>query len=226
MIQRKLFVIAVFVLIASACSPLLAPTLDGAVIVSTETSTPIHVSPTASPLPAPDLIPITSGPHFTLTGEARCYAGPGLEYDFVLILQAGKIGSVIGRNQESTWWRISPDTTVHCWVADEWGTFVGEAALIPITSSQSATQGANPISPTQTRKKDTDEEETSAPQSTQPARPTNPPPVATQPPPATEPPPATDPPATEPPAPTEPPAEPPDEPTPEPIVDLCQLLCP
>ena len=197
MIQRILLVLAGFLFIGSACSP---STLDDVIIITTRTATPSHVSPTAS-LPSPSvLIPITSGPYFTLTREASCYSGPGVEYDFVLILHAGESVAVIGRNQESTWWRISPDTVVDCWVADQWGTFTGEAASIPITSSRYATQAVTPISPTQTKVRQV-EEPTSVPPSTRLPQSTTPPPVATQPPP-------TNPPPTQPPPTSPPPTDP------------------
>ena len=184
MIRRKLLIIAGFLFIGSACSP---STLDEVIILATRTATPSHVSPTAS-RPSPSvLIPITSGPYFTLTQEASCYSGPGVEYDFVLILDSGESVVVIGRNQESTWWRISPDTVLDCWVADQWGTFTGEAASIPITSSRYATQAVTPMSPIQT-KRNPGGEPTTVLQSTHLPQPTTPPPVATQPP-STNPPP-------------------------------------
>ena len=198
----------------------------------TETATPSHVSPIASPnlIPtaSPDspsgLIPITSGPYFTLTREANCYTGPGVGYNFVLILHAGESVAVIDRNPESTWWRISPDpdTVVYCWVADQWGTFTGEAASVPIISSQYATQAVTPISPTQTKKNQV-EEPTSVPLSTPLPQPTNPPtnPPPTQPPLTTEPPTPTEPPPTEPPSTEPPPTEPP-TPTKPPI---CPPIC-
>ena len=198
MIRRILLVITGFLFIGSACSP---STLDEVFVVSTQTAVQGHVSPTAS-LPAPSaLIPITSGPYFTLTREASCYTGPGVEYDFVLILDAGESVAVIGRNQESTWWRISPDAVVDCWVADQWGTFTGEAASIPITSSRYATQAVTHIAPTQTKMKQAGEP-TSASLSTHLPQPTNPSPMATRPPP-------TNPPPTDPPSTQRPPTDPP-----------------
>jgi uncharacterized protein YraI len=146
-----------------------------------------------------------------LTREASCYTGPGIMYDFVLTLHAGDSVVVIGRNQDSTWWRISPDTVVDCWVADQWGTFTGEAASIPITSSRFATQAVTLISPTQTRLRQV-EEPTSVLPSTQPPQPTTPPPVATRPPPTVPPPtqlPPTNPPPTDPPPTQLPPTNPP-----------------
>src|SRR5215212_11188222 len=157
MIQRKLLVLAGFLFIASACSPFYAPTLDEEIVVITETATPSYVSPTASPHSPSGLIPITSGPYFRLTRDANCYTGPGVGYDFVLILHAGESVAVIGRDQMSTWWRVSTETVTDCWVADQWGTFAGEAASIPITSSQYATKAVIPISPTPTKKKQVEE---------------------------------------------------------------------
>ncbi len=208
MIQRKLLVIAGFLFIASACSPFSSGEV---IIVATATAIPGHVSPTASPHSPSVLIPITSGPYFTWTREANCYTGPGVEYDFVLVLHAGESVAVIGRDQESTWWRISPDTVVDCWVADQWGTFTGETASIPITSSRYATQAVTPISPTQTKMKQGGEP-TSASLSTRLPQPTNPSPVATRPPPTNPP---TDPPPTQPP-PTDPPTDPTDPPPTQP----------
>ncbi len=189
MSQRKLLVIAGFLFIASACSPLNASTVGEVIITSTAAAASSHVSPTASPHSPSAPIPIMFGPYFTLTRDANCYTGPGVGYDFVLILHAGESIAVIGRDQESNWWRLSPDTVVDCWVADQWGTLTGEAASIPITTSRYATKAVTPISPTQTKKNQV-EEPTSVPLSTHLTQPTNPPPTATRPP-ATNPPPAT-----------------------------------
>jgi uncharacterized protein YraI len=233
MVQRILLVIAGFLFIGSACTP---STLDDVVIITTRTVTPSHVSPTAS-LPSPSvLIPITSGPYFTLTREASCYTGPGVGYDFVLILHAGESVAVIGRNQDSTWWRISPDTVVDCWVADQWGTFTGEAAWVPITSSRYATQAVTSISPTQTRIKQAGAP-TSVPLSTPPPQPTTPPPAATGSLPTNSPPtqlPPTNPPPTNPlptiplptvPLPTDPPATNPPATQPPPAIDPPHRAC-
>jgi uncharacterized protein YraI len=211
MVLRKLLILTWLVFITSACGPIFSPTLPGPIFIYTNTPTPTltplagAISPTPSSAPAPAAAAAVTGSYFTLTIDSNCYDGPGESYNIVVMIQSGEIVQVIGRNQENTWWRIFNDISAGCWIANDVGTFVGEVALIPITSSGLATQAWTPLPPTKEKQQD----EEPNPDSPNP-QPTNPP--------ATEPPAPTDPPATDPPA-TDPPA------TQPPIICL-PLFCP
>jgi hypothetical protein len=235
MIPRKLLVIIGLMFFISACGPIFSATLPGPIFISTDTLTPTPTpTPTVSSIVSPTasigftLVP--TGSYFTMTRDSNCYNGPGVIYTVVTILRSGETIDVIGRNSDSSWWRIVKGPSTDCWVANEAGTFNGELALIPITSSQYITKTVIPPSPTRERQIDATNTSrpsintfvpatstlrptsTSRPATNTPRPKTNtpiPPPPATN----TEPPPPTDPP-TEPPPPTDPPTDPPTEPPP------------
>lgn len=218
MILRKLLVVTWFVFITSACSPIFSPTLPGPIFIYTNTPTQTLTPLADSSTPAPSsatAAAVVKGSYFTLTIDSHCYDGPGESYNIVVTMQSGEVVQVIGRNQENTWWRIFNDISAGCWIANEVGTFVGEVALIPITSSGLATKAWTPLSPT---KEQASDDETN-PNSSNPPTSNNPQPTNPAP---TQPPAATDPPATEPPPPAE--TEPPPPAQTEP--PLCQLLPP
>jgi hypothetical protein len=203
MILRKLLVVTWLVFITSACGPIFSPTLPGPIFIYTNTPTPTltplagAITPTPSSATAAAVA--VTGSYFTLIIDSNCYDGPGESYNIVVIIQSGEIVQVIGRNQENTWWRIYNDISAGCWIANEVGTFAGNAALIPITSSGLATKAWTPLPPTKEKPDSSNPPSSNNPQPTNPP-PTNPPPTD---PPPTDPPP-TDPPATDPP-PTQPP---------------------
>lgn len=216
MILRKLLFLTGLVLITSACGPLYSPTLPGPILIDTDTPTPTLTSPADSRMftatPLPNSTAMLVGSYFTLTTNSNCYDGPGESYNVVVMIQSGEIVQVIGRNRDNTWWRIFKDISADCWIANEVGTFSGEVALIPITSSQYATQAWNPLPATKEKQNEeaTNPDSSNPPSSNNP-QPTNPPPTDPPPPAETEPPPPEE---------TEPPA------TSEPSL-ICQLLpCP
>ena len=239
MILRRLLAIAGFALFTSACGPLYSPTLPGPIIISSDTPTPT-LTPTlnlaVSPTPSVGFTLVPTGSYFTLIRDSNCYNGPAETYLVVTILESGEKVDVIGRNNDSSWWRIVKSPSIDCWVANESGTFTGEFALIPITSSQYITEAVLPLSPTNERPigatlnaggsnpptatntprpsvntlipaTDTSRPATNTPPpAPSTARPTNTKPPATNPP--TNPPP-TNPPPTDPPATDPPPTDPP-----------------
>src|SRR5829696_3033908 len=155
MIQRNFLMVVVtgFVLTVSACGPYFSRPIIDPLLIDVGTSTPAFIGPVTSATPSPNLIltPTSTGAYFTLTKNSNCHSGPSISYNVVLILLSGETVEVIGRTRENTWWRLLKDASIDCWVADEWGTFVGEAALIPITSSQYATKALTPLAPTKTK---------------------------------------------------------------------------
>jgi uncharacterized protein YraI len=215
MILRKLLVVPWLVLITSACGPIFSPTLPGPIFIYTNTPTPT-LTPRAdsiTPTPSSAIAAAVTGSYFTLTIDSNCYDGPGESYNVVIRIQSGEVVQVIGRNQENTWWRIFNDLSAGCWIANEVGTFVGEVALIPITSSGLATQAWTPPPPTKEKQQD----ESTNPASSNPPTSNNPQP--------TNPPPTNPPQPTDPPQPTNPP-QPTDEPPPPTQPPIClPLLC-
>jgi hypothetical protein len=235
MYSRK-FLVIFGLIFTSACGPIYSPTLAGPIFIVTETptSTPGSMgSPT--PTPSIEFALVPTGSYFTLNRDSNCYNGPAVTYLVVTKLRSGETVDVVGRNNDSSWWRIVKGPSVDCWVANEWGAFYGEFALIPITSSEYITKAA--LTPTRARPTSATLNAGGSIQSTATNPPvintfvqaTNtPPPVINTPrptntrrpptdPPPTNPPP-TNPPPTNPPPPDPPPTDPPptDPPPPDP----------
>lgn len=112
------------------------------------TTTPTGMSPAISPTPSPVFGSSSTRPSFTLTKNSNCYDGPGVSYDVVVNFKAGTSLDVIGRNLDNSWWRVSEGPSIDCWIPGDAGTFTGDAAAIPITSSRYATQALTPPTPT------------------------------------------------------------------------------
>lgn len=112
------------------------------------TPTPTSMNLAISPTPSP-VFPLNSTrPSFTLMQNSNCHNGPGVSYDVVLDLQAGTSLDVIGRNLDNSWWRVAEGPSIDCWIPGDAGTFTGDPAAIPITSSRYATQAVTPPTPT------------------------------------------------------------------------------
>lgn len=75
------------------------------------TATPI---PTETPLPATSTAPIP--PKITLTNNSNCRKGPGGNYNIVDQVSQSQTLSVIGRNEENTWWQVLTVNGQECWI--------------------------------------------------------------------------------------------------------------
>jgi hypothetical protein len=135
---------AAILFVLLAWSPLVSRSVGEPVIITSDPSTPTALQPTAD-LTAAGFTQTPAGSYFTVTTDSSCYNGPDVSYELVMRILSGDKVEVIGRNQENTWWRISNDKALSCWIANEAGTFYGEAGLIPITSSQYATKAWTPL---------------------------------------------------------------------------------
>ena len=140
--------IAVLLILVLSSNPILARPFGNALILYTATSTPVPISPTASPTPSAGFATRPAGSYLILTQESSCYKGPGSSYHLVTVIGSGAEVAVIGRNEGNTWWRIVTDHAADCWVANESGTFYGEVEVIPITASEYATEIPKTLLPT------------------------------------------------------------------------------
>jgi hypothetical protein len=156
MIERRSLLLLVFIpvlaLIILAGSSFFSKGPRDPILIEGGTGTPTGSAPGASQTPSPGFVSTSTGSYFTVTRTSNCYNGPGLGYQVVLNLQAGAKVEVIGRSQDNSWWRVSEGPSIDCWIASEGGTFSGEAALIPITSSQYATKALTPLPPTKEKR--------------------------------------------------------------------------
>jgi hypothetical protein len=140
-----IFILGIAILfVLLAWSPIGSRSIGEPLIITGDPSTPTARQPTAD-LTAAGITQTPAGSYFTVTTDSNCYNGPDVSYDLVTRILSGDKVEVIGRNQENTWWRISNDDVVNCWIANQAGTFYGEAGLIPITSSQYATKAWTPL---------------------------------------------------------------------------------
>jgi hypothetical protein len=155
MIDRRslglLVAIPVLIIIILAGSSFFSSSPRNPILIKGAT-TATSANPAVSPTPSAVFGSISSGPSFTLAQNANCYNGPSADYDVVFNVQAGTILDVIGRNLDNTWWRVSDGPAIDCWVPSDVGTFSGESASIPITSSRYATQALTPPTPTRERR--------------------------------------------------------------------------
>ena len=88
---------------ASIPSPTITPT-----VTNTDTPTPV---PTHTPTDVPAA--------FTLISQGICRAGPTDVYEVVSYVIEGQTGTILGRNEDSTWWWVSLDEgEENCWLPD------------------------------------------------------------------------------------------------------------
>ncbi|MBN2044146.1 MAG: hypothetical protein JW757_03920 [Anaerolineales bacterium] len=74
----------------------------------------------ASPVPeiANTPAPTACLPTATFTVDANCRSGPNIAYQSLTIINAGQSATIIGKNQQSTWWNIQlPNAEADCWVS-------------------------------------------------------------------------------------------------------------
>ncbi len=73
---------------------------------------------------------------FTLTPiqNANCRAGPGVVYPAVNSVLAGQLVTVLGKNEDGTWW-YSQLANDKCWISNVAGTPSGDLSLLPIIVS-------------------------------------------------------------------------------------------
>jgi hypothetical protein len=103
--------------------------------------------PTVAALPTTP--PLSEG--FNVTVGANCRQGPGTVYDVVTAFPAGTSLRVVGRNEDSSWWRVEFSTNNHCWISNVTGQFVGNPASIPVVAAPpTPTPGAGSPTPTPT----------------------------------------------------------------------------
>lgn len=97
--------------------------------------------PTITPTPLPTLTPksvVTINE--TLTTAINVRTGPGTDYPVISRLEPGQTTTVIGRNNDSSWWQVSLESgeaDSRGWVYGELVTFVGNKEVIPLAEAPS-----------------------------------------------------------------------------------------
>ncbi len=95
----------------------------------------------------PTTPPLSEG--FNVTVGANCRQGPGTVYDVITAFLPGTALRVVGRTEDSTWWRVEFSTNNNCWISAVTGQFVGNAAAIPVVAAPpTPTPGAGSPTPT------------------------------------------------------------------------------
>lgn len=80
-------------------------------------NTPTLAQPTETPIPVTPTLQVS--PKLTLTSNSNCRIGPNANYNVVDQISSGMELSVIGRNEENTWWEVVNATGRECWVIAE-----------------------------------------------------------------------------------------------------------
>jgi hypothetical protein len=103
----------------------------------TVTSDPLVAAATTTPTSAPQ------GTVFIVDTAANCRFGPGTAYQIITSYPIGSQLSIIGRNNNSTWWLIQVSSSQSCWISSVTGHTSGDTSSVP-------TVAAPPLPPTAT----------------------------------------------------------------------------
>ncbi len=136
--QRLWLLLAVVLLFA--CSfpagvPTAAPSQAAALPPATLDSS--VAGPTAAPsiTPSPTLSPTPTAPQVTpISVNVNCRLGPDVAYNATSALLFGQTATIIGRNDDSSWWYIADPAKAgqYCWVAASVVSTAGNLAGLPI----------------------------------------------------------------------------------------------
>lgn len=87
---------------------------------------------TAAPLPPPAQASATPGGTLFVTDVgANCRTGPGTNYDKITSFAQAAYLALIGRNADSSWWKISTGGTT-CWISATTGHTSGSVSGVPL----------------------------------------------------------------------------------------------
>ena len=92
--------------------------------------------PTATSTPEPTDTPEVNQPPIVTAGDSdiNMRSGPGIDYDIVGTLSAGKSLEIVGRNFDSSWWQVSaPDGL--CWVSADVVTSSNVDDTVPVVEA-------------------------------------------------------------------------------------------
>lgn len=131
----------VFILLVSACAPqaetATLPPEPSPIPAPTETSTPM---PTATPLP----------PVLMVGGDIPCYAGPGPDYETLVMLSIGMKAEVLSKDSTGAYWIVqSPLGNGSCWTESRYATIIGQVEGIPVLAANAVPTKtiATPLAP-------------------------------------------------------------------------------
>ncbi len=114
-------------------------------VSETPSITPIiSDTPTLTATPTETSQEAACPPQATALKNSNCRAGPGSAYEIIGSLSQGSSSTVVGRNNESSWWVIErPGGSGNCWIWAELVELSSNACDIPIVA-------APPLPPTST----------------------------------------------------------------------------
>lgn len=86
-----------------------------------------------SGIPTPTVPPPATPPTVTVSSDTNCRTGPNVNYDLVMIFQAGMSAQVIGKYSAANYWIIQyPGGGGNsCWLWGQYATIVGETGGLP-----------------------------------------------------------------------------------------------
>jgi len=110
--------------------------------MAVDTSTPEPL-PTAAPA-LPTFTP--SGTYFVVDVGANCRYGPATNYDKITSFAAGTYLTLVGHNDDNTWWYVLAGNT-NCWISGTTGHTTGPLSSLPLIAAPptpTAIAGAGP----------------------------------------------------------------------------------
>lgn len=106
--------------------------------------------PSDTPTPLPTATPVSPTPTASamVSMNAWCRQGPGVVYPGISLLTSGEMVSLLGRNQEATWWLVQPGGGKGaCWASAGVISLIGEYPDLAIVTAPPTPVQANPVQP-------------------------------------------------------------------------------
>jgi hypothetical protein len=77
----------------------------------------------------------TEGPTGTTTSNVNCRSGPGTDYPNLVFVSAGETLSIIGKNQNQTWFQVLVDEDTTCWIGVDVLTVSGDTTSVAVVEA-------------------------------------------------------------------------------------------
>lgn len=110
--------------------------------------TPLPATETATPVPPTHTLTATSTdtstatqtsepPYIVIDQDTTCRTGPGLVYDIRAYLAEGTAPTLLGHNEDNSWWTVEePDFNATCWVSAEFVSVAGDLETVAVFTAE------------------------------------------------------------------------------------------
>lgn len=88
-----------------------------------------------TPLPVPSSTAAPQGTVFIVDTAANCRSGPGTVYGIVTSFPVGTTLTIVGRNENNSWWYVAVSSTQNCWISNVTGHTSGNTSGVPFVAA-------------------------------------------------------------------------------------------